>query len=354
MRANLVGRGAVLGLLLASWALAPIGRTAVPADAGSGDAPRAAASAPAAAVLAAVTGSILIERAGLAEPIVGALGMRLQGGDTVRVGASSSATLYMTGGGIVRVPANNRIEIPGTDAGLKAPPSQASKISRPTVEVFEAGLWVLNDPDGSILLSGMRGPEGQAWNDEGLGSDLLSPRYDTIAEARPAFHWSGQGTARVVVARGSETAWRSEPAPAGTFIYPESGTPLEPDQVYRWWLESAEGGAPLTEKVPFRMASRQMADSTTAFESDMAAVSAGPDGPAVSELMRCAYYLESGSWSRMLDAAARLRDLYPGSDLAERALTGARRQMRLDEEAAELLIDMRGKSRAPAAAAGRP
>ena len=353
MRARPVGRGAVLSLLLTFW-VATLGPTAASTDAGRGAAPRAAGAAPAAAVLAAVTGSILIERAGLAEPIAGALGMRLQGGDAVRVGASSSATLYMTGGGIVRVPAGNRIEIPATDAGLKPPAGQASKISRPTVEVFEAGLWVLNDPDGSILLSGMRGAEGQAWNDEGLGSDLLSPRYETIPEARPAFHWSGQGTARVVVARGSETAWRSEPLSPGTVTYPQAGTPLEPDQVYRWWLEPADGGAALTEKIPFRTASRQVADSAAAFESDMADVSAGPDGPAVSELMRCAYYLESGSWSRMLDAAARLRDLYPGSDLAERALAGARRQMRLDEEAAELLIGMRGKSRAPAATASRP
>ncbi|HET8947296.1 MAG TPA: hypothetical protein VFQ07_09960, partial [Candidatus Polarisedimenticolia bacterium] len=85
--------------------LVPILLAAVPAF--------AAAPAPsAAAVLAAASGQVNIERPGSAAPLVGSIGMRLLAGDTVKVGGGSSATVYLAGGGLVRVPAGSRIEIP--------------------------------------------------------------------------------------------------------------------------------------------------------------------------------------------------------------------------------------------------
>src|SRR5262245_6773902 len=72
--------------------------------------PRPQAS-PAAGVLATVRGEVTIQREGGARPLAGAVGMRLMPGDGLRVGAASSATVYLAGGSIVRVPAGGRIEI---------------------------------------------------------------------------------------------------------------------------------------------------------------------------------------------------------------------------------------------------
>ena len=60
----------------------------------------------------AASGQVSIERPGTPAPLAGTIGMRLLAGDTVKVGSGSSATVYLAGGGLVRVPAGSRIEIP--------------------------------------------------------------------------------------------------------------------------------------------------------------------------------------------------------------------------------------------------
>src|SRR5262249_22645163 len=151
----------------------------VPAAALGAESASQASAAPAAGVLASVKGQVSIDRPG-ARSVTGTIGMRLMPGDGLRVGPGSSATIYLAGGSIVRVPAGGRIEIPrasiggsgapigaGNKAGGGAPagsgaPAGASAMSARSVEVLEPGLWILNDPEGSVLLSAMRG-EDDAW-----------------------------------------------------------------------------------------------------------------------------------------------------------------------------------------------
>jgi hypothetical protein len=308
----------------------------------------AASAASAAAVLASASGQVIIERPGTAAPLAGSIGMRLLAGDTVKVGGGSSATVYLAGGGLVRVPAGSRIEIPreavpsgqGTapaaTAGATPPPSEVSSLatamSSRSVEVLEAGLWILNDPDGSVLLSAMRG-EGDDWGAAAGGvAEPLSPRFETVFETRPRFLWSGTPTSRVVLARGKEIVWRGAPTAGGNLILPTDVAELKPGETYRWWLEAETPGTPPTESVPFRIAERKVMGETARFEKELEGLAAGDEGPGLASLMRCGYYVEVGAWSRVVAAAADLRRRDPGSPASERALEGSRRQMRLGPE----------------------
>jgi hypothetical protein len=320
--------------------LAPILLASVPGFAAS-------SSSTAAAVLAASSGQVSIERPGSAAPLSGSIGMRLLAGDTVKVGSGSSATVYLAGGGLVRVPAGSRIEIPreavpvgapapAAAAGSTLPPSEASTMatamSSRSVEVLEAGLWILNDPDGSVLLSAMRG-DGDDWGAAAGGvSEPLSPRFETVFETRPRFVWSGTPTSRVVVARGKEIVWRGAPTAAGNLTLPSDVAELKPGETYRWWLEAEAPGTPPTESVPFRIAERKTMAEATRFEKELEGLAAGDEGPGLASLMRCGYYVEVGAWSRVISAAADLRRRDPASPAAERALEGSRRQMRLGPE----------------------
>jgi len=300
---------------------------------------RAEAAAPAVAVLASATGAVNVERPGNAQPLKGSLGMRLQPGDAVRVGAGGTATVYLAGGGLVRVPSGSRIEIPKESAPAPDPSLRASMSSR-SVEVLEAGLWILNDPEGSVLLSAMRG-DGDDWSaTRDAGPQPLSPRYETLLEARPRFVWSG-GEARAVVARGKEIVWRFPASPAGSIVWPATAPELLAGEVYRWWLEPPEGGAP-GESVPFRVAEKKTLADAERFEKEVGRT-AGDDA-GLAELLRCGFYVEAGAWTRALSAATELRRRDPASDAAARAFDGARQKMRLGEQAAARLASLTSPS----------
>jgi hypothetical protein len=300
------------------------------------------AAHPAVAVLASAKGKVDVDRPGNATPLAGSLGMRLQPGDTVRVGAGGAATVYLAGGGLVRVPSGSRIEIPKESAPAPDPALRPAMSSR-SVEVVEAGLWILNDPDGSVLLSAMRG-EGDDWSDtRDPGPQPLSPRYETLLDARPRFVWSG-GEARVVVAHGRDILWRFPASPAGSIVWPATAPELQAGEVYRWWLEAPEGGAP-GEPVPFRLAEAKALADSERFEKEVGRLAADDD-PSLAGLLRCGYYVEAGAWTRALAAAAQLQRLDPASDAAARAFDGSRRKMRLGEDAAATLA----ASTAPAGA----
>ena len=305
--------------------------------------------APAAGVLATVRGDVAIDRPGGARPIAGTIGMRLMPGDGLRVGPGSSATVYLAGGSIVRVPAGGRIEIPqapgrtgGALAGVEGAgrgPAAASSMSSRSVEVLEQGLWILNDPEGSVLLSAMRG-EDDAWDDAGGTGPLpLSPRFETVLEPRPRFVWStAAGPVRIALARGKDVLWRSPAAATTSLSLPEDGPKLRAGEAYRWWLESGDAGVPLGEAVPFRLATREVQTDAARFESEVGALERGDDGTALAGLLRCGYYVKIGAWSRVLTAASSLGRRDAPSPVAPRALDGCRRQMRLTQEGIDRLV----------------
>ena len=289
---------------------------------------------PAAGVLAAVRGEVAIERPGGARPLAGAVGMRLMPGDGLRVGPGSSATVYLAGGSIVRVPAGSRMEVPqGPPAPDKAPAAPGGGMSSRSVEVLERGLWVLNDPEGSVLLSAMRG-EDDAWEEAGRSTPLpLSPRFEIVLDARPRFSWSGPGgPVQVALARGKEVLWRSAPTKSSSLRLEDDGPKLRAGEAYRWWLESGDGGGPLGEAVPFRIADTDVQRDAARFESEIESLTRGDDGAALAGLLRCGYYVQVGAWSRVLAAAADLQRRDANSPVATRALDGCRRQMRLSED----------------------
>lgn len=330
--------------LVAALCIVPPARGAVPQSRSQ--------PTPAAGVLATVSGEVGVERPGSGRPLAGTIGMRLQPGDAVRVGRGSSATIYLAGGGIVRVPAGSRIEIPqrpgGTSGGATGPGSGPAGASAPgamssrSVEVLEEGLWILNDPEGSVLLSAMRGDD-EAWDDAGGSGPLpLSPRFETILDPRPLFVWSGSGgPVRVALARGKEVLWRSAPAASSYLILPEEALKLRAGEVYRWWLESGDGGSPLGESVPFRLADKATQTDASRFEGEIDALARGDDGPVLASLLRCGYYIRVGAWSRVLAAASDLKQRDASSPAASRALYGCRQQMRLGDDGLDALIRSR-------------
>ena len=158
----------------------------------------AQAPAPAGGVLVSFKGPIRVER-GAAKPAA-ELGMRLMKGDVVVVGAGGSAMLYLAGGGIERVPAGGKFEVP----------AESGAATKGSMKASESGLWVLNDPSGSILVAAMRGNDGAFADANAARADLLSPRYETVAGKQPRFVATG-GTRpfRIAVAAGKEAVWHS-------------------------------------------------------------------------------------------------------------------------------------------------
>jgi hypothetical protein len=308
-------------------------------------------SAPAAGVLATVRGEVAIDRPGGARPIAGTIGMRLMPGDGLRVGAGSSATVYLAGGSIVRVPAGGRIEIPqgpggvGAAAGVEgagrntAGSATAPAMSSRSVEVLEQGLWVLNDPEGSVLLSAMRG-ENDVWEDVGAGGPLpLSPRFETVLDPRPRFVWRpASGPVRIALAHGKDVLWRGPATAASSLRLPEDAPKLRAGEAYRWWLESGDGGVPLGEGVPFRLAGRDVQTDAARFESEVGTLERGDDGTALADLLRCGYYVKIGAWTRVLEAASAHGERDAPSPVATRAIDGCRRQMRLTQDGIQRLV----------------
>ncbi|HJQ97590.1 MAG TPA: hypothetical protein VJ826_04695 [Candidatus Polarisedimenticolaceae bacterium] len=283
-------------------------------------------TAPAAGVLVSVKAPVRVERSGAAVPAA-ELGMRLMKGDVVVVGSGGAAMLYLAGGGIERVPAGGRFAIP---APTKAP-SGAMKSS-------ESGLWVLNDPSGSVLVAAMRGNDGAFADVSEARADLLSPRYETIAERRPRFFATG-GTrpSRIAVAAGKEVLWHSGSLEGDGPWAPEGFPDLDAAKVYLWRIESAEG-EPQSEWVPFRVSTPADAEAAAAFEKEMATLAASSDGAAAADVLRCGRYLDRSSWTALLSASTRLLALQPDSTVAQRARESAVRGLRLEAERAESLI----------------
>src|SRR5262245_50015892 len=147
---------------LALWvALAGTPAYAAGATGGPGVAAAPATQTPA-AVIAAAAGEVSIERSTAAAPLKGAIGARLLPGDVVKVGKGGSATVYLAGGGIVRVPAGNRIEIPkeaapGRGAPRAAASAPAGAMSSRSAGVLGPGVWSRNDPEGALHLTALDG-----------------------------------------------------------------------------------------------------------------------------------------------------------------------------------------------------
>lgn len=289
-------------------------------------------AAPAAGVLASMRAPVRVERPGSSTVTV-ELGMRLLRGDVVTVGGGGAALVYLSGGGIVRVPEGGRFELSARwDPDSKQAP--AKKLSPTTMKASESGLWVLNDPDGSILVAAMRGGGDPAWADaSSLRSEPLSPRYESTIARRPRFVASG-GTrpARIAVASGKEIVWRSGALDGSGPWSPDGFPELDAARVYVWRIEGAVDGAPLSEWVPFRVPTAGDAEKAESFEEEMTSLASSPDGASAADVLRCGRYLETASWTPLLAASLRLLEAEPDSTVARRARDNAVRGLRLEPE----------------------
>ena len=281
-------------------------------------------AAPAAGILVSIKAPVRVERPG-AQPVP-ELGMRLLKGDVVVVGPGGAAMLYLAGGGIERVSEGARFEVSSAASLSKAP---AVKLSSGSMKASESGLWVLNDPSGSILVAAMRG-EKESW--DRVGAEPLSPRYETSVTRKPRFVAAGiDPSSRIVVGSGKDVVWRSSAlkgSPPWTFDdFPE----LAAGTVYRWRVES-EDGTSLSEWIPFRVPSAGDAEANAAFETEMTSLAGTPEGAAAADVLRCGRYLQSSSWTALLAASTRLLAAQPDSTVAKRAKESAERGLRLPPE----------------------
>jgi hypothetical protein len=285
----------------------------------------------AAGVLVSLRAPVSVERPGAGKPAP-ELGMRLMKGDVVVVGAGGSAMLYLAGGVLERVPEGGRFVVAAPNA--KAP----SKLPSGAMKASESGLWVLNDPAGTVLVAAMRGAD-TAWADaREERADPLSPRYETVATRNPRFVAAGIGRpARIAVAAGKDVVWRSGALEGAGPWSPDAFPELDSARTYLWRIESAPDGAPLSEWVPFRVPSSADAEGAAAFEGEMKALAASPDGAAAADVLRCGRYLEGSSWTALLAASSRLLEVQPESTVAKRARESAVRGLRLEPERVETL-----------------
>jgi len=208
------------------------------------------------------------------------------------------------------------------------------------MKTSESGLWVLNDPEGSILVAGMRGDGDAAWSDaSALRSEPLSPRYEKLLTRTPSFvAGPGPRPVKIAVAQGKSPVWRSGSLEGNGPWSPEGIPDLDAKKVYSWRLESAADGAPLSEWVPFRVPAAEDAESARSFEKEISALAASADGASAADVLRCGRYLETSSWTPLLAAATRLLAAQPDSTVAKRARESALRGLRLDPERAAALV----------------
>jgi hypothetical protein len=277
----------------------------------------------AAGVVVGVQGHVVVERPATT-PRAASLGMRLDAMDVVVLDRGAAASIYLKGGGVVRLHDATRFEMPkAADTPLRGA-SQATLRSG-TIAQLESGLWVLNDPAGSLLVSPMRGDPGWESSDVTVP---LTPRYEALTVPRAVFVWTGgPAKARVVVAKRRETLWRSAPAASGSILDAGAALPLAAGEVYTWWLEPEAGGPPLTAGIPFRVATTDVIERTKALEEELRSLADTAEGAAAADYLLLAHYAGAASWTRVATLGSRLA---PG-DARNRALAAAAEGLRLDE-----------------------
>jgi len=292
-------------------------------------APAAHAADQAAGVVLAVSGHVMVESGGSA-PRPATLGMRLEAQDVVVVDRGASAEVYLKGGGVVHLRDAARFTTPKAADASGSRAAQA-RLASGSIAQLESGLWVLNDPQGSLLVSPMRGDA--AW-DAGDSAMPLTPRYEALASPSVTFVWSGgPAQARVVVVKRRELVWKSAPTAPGTLLAPGEALPLAAGEVYTWWLEPEAGGPPLTAGIPFRVAAADVIERTKAVETELRSMSGAPEEIAAANYLRLAHYTGASSWTRVLDLATAMAP----SVARDRALAAAAAGLRLDAKTAATL-----------------
>jgi hypothetical protein len=287
-----------------------------------------------AGVIVGVSGHVVVER-DAAPPRAATLGMRLEAVDIVVVDRGAVASIYLKGGGVVRLHDTTRFTMPkAADAPVRS--HADAKLGSGSIAQLESGLWVLNDPAGSLLVSPMRG-DGP-W-ESGDGAVPLSPRYEALTEPHAVFVWSGgPPKARVVVAKRREAVWRSGPTAPGTLLDAGAGLPLVAGDVYTWWLEPEAGGPPLTAGMPFRVADADVLTRTKAIEAELRSLADTAEGAVAASYLRVAHYAGASSWTRVLELAARM----PPGEARTRAIDTASAGLRLDQRNATTLVERLG------------
>jgi len=282
-----------------------------------------------AGVILGVTGHVTVERPAAASRPA-ALGMRLEAVDVVVVERGAAAEIYLKGGGVVRLHDATRFEMPKTAAAAESHAAGA-RLASGSIAQLESGLWVLNDPQGSLLVSPMRGDA--AW--EAVDAAVpLTPRYEALTSTSAVFAWSGgPPKARVVVAKRREVVWRSAPTAPSTLLAADKALPLAAGEVYTWWLEPEAGGPPLTAGMPFRVAAADVMDRTKSVEAELGTLWKSGESQAAADYLRVAHYAGAGSWTHVLDLATRM----PDGDARTKALSAAAAGLRLDSAKATAL-----------------
>jgi len=292
-------------------------------------APAARAADEAAGVILGATGHVTVERQGSASRPA-SLGMKLEAVDVVVVDRAGTAEVYLKGGGVVHLRDATRFTMPKT-ADTSGGRTAQARLGSGSIAQLESGLWVLNDPQGSLLVSPMRGDAG--W-EAGDAAVPLTPRYEALASPSATFIWSGgPAKARVVVAKRREVVWKSAPTAAGMMLTPGAALPLSAGEVYTWWLEPEAGGPPLTAGIPFRVAAADVIERTKAVESELHALSGAPADVAAVDYLRVAHYAGASSWTRVLELATGMAP----SDARDRAMAAAAAGLRLDPRTASQL-----------------
>jgi hypothetical protein len=281
----------------------------------------------AAGVVVGVSGHVTIEGASRREAT---LGMRLEAADVVVLERGGSASIYLKGGGVVRLHDATRFEMPKAAAA-----SSATKLNSGSIAQLESGLWVLNDPAGSLLVSPMR---GDAF-DSNAAAVPLTPRFEVLTQPATDFAWTGgPAKARIVVAKQRDVIWKSEPVTSAKATPLPARQKLEPGQVYTWWLEPEAGGAPLTAGIPFRIATDDVIRQTKQIQSEVI-----PLGGETADYLLLAHYMGASNWTNVLALADRL----PAGDAKSRATSAALQGLRLDDKAAATLLDKIGARAKP-------
>jgi hypothetical protein len=285
----------------------------------------------AAGVVVGVTGRVVVERPE-ATARAATLGMRLDAVDVVVVDRGASAEIYLKGGGVVHLRDATRFEMPKVaDPSVRA--ATRSPLSSGSIAQLDSGLWVLNDPQGSLLVSPMRGDGGWEGGDSAVP---LTPRYETLTTPSARFLWNGgPAKARVVVAKRREVVWKSAPTAPGTMLDAGAALVMAPSDVYTWWLEPEAGGPPLSAGIPFRVAAPDVVERTKVVEGELRSMARADQDPSTVDYLRVAFYAGAASWTRVLDLASRM----PPSDARSRALEAAAAGLRLDARAAATLAE---------------
>jgi len=207
------------------------------------------------AVVVALRGDVHVTPGGSRRAERAVLGRPLRRSDRLRVGSSSSVTLFVTGGRIVELPSETASTIAEVVDDAKNKTTEDGSLSPDVFEAASQNAVGGSSEEGLVALAPMRGVDGEAQ------AMIVAPRQTELLSP-PTLTWhrvDGATRYRVRISGNEGEVWRDEGTDT-TVAYAADGPPLGSDTVWLWEVEAlSDMGVVQRDESTFRVCSTEEA-----------------------------------------------------------------------------------------------